>query len=214
MHISTAHKLAGDVCWKGLLKRVKEGDAEALVELAVRIPAGCGSEYSLDAGVEFIDHLVRPDESTFTNILPMAPSEQLFRHLYRSVFNANAVVERGLHCQTAFRIAEEVLDLGRLNRQNVRGGARFRWFKVLWAVYDRYKQVLEKQELTPSRYACAAAYCSFKTMKGKQLKQCAGGCPPQLKPSYCSKECQRKDWVRQKAICVKTRVVDGSTLSQ
>ncbi|KAI0737301.1 hypothetical protein C8Q80DRAFT_1213512 [Daedaleopsis nitida] len=51
-------------------------------------------------------------------------------------------------------------------------------------------------------------------MKGKQLKQCAGGCPPQLKPSYCSKECQRKDWVRHKPICVKTRVVDGSTLSQ
>ncbi|KAI0737074.1 hypothetical protein C8Q80DRAFT_1213609 [Daedaleopsis nitida] len=42
-----------------------------------------------------------------------------------------------------------------------------------------------------------------RTMKGKQLKQCAGGCPPELKPSYCSKRCQRKDWDRHKAICVK-----------
>ncbi|KAJ7599451.1 hypothetical protein C8J56DRAFT_1158357 [Mycena floridula] len=36
---------------------------------------------------------------------------------------------------------------------------------------------------------------------GKRLRQCAGKCDADKKPSYCSKECQRADWRNHKEFC-------------
>ncbi|KAI0737302.1 hypothetical protein C8Q80DRAFT_1276497 [Daedaleopsis nitida] len=110
-----------------------------------------GSEYSLDAGVEFIDHLVHPDESTFTNIPPMAPSEQLFRRaLSLSASFHFGHYELGKHARTlhGYRIDSDLYRSvfnASAGCASVRGGgARFGRFEALWAAYGRYKQALEK----------------------------------------------------------------------
>ncbi|KAI0737298.1 hypothetical protein C8Q80DRAFT_327068 [Daedaleopsis nitida] len=73
------------------------------------------------------------------------------------------------------------------------GGERF---QALWTACDGYKRAKEKHRLMPTRYECAAPFCRFQTMKGRQLKRCAGGYPPELKSSYCSKACQPRDWAK------------------
>lgn len=44
------------------------------------------------------------------------------------------------------------------------------------------------QEIT----SCAAQGCNARGLRGSLLKECAGKCPVDLKPRYCSKKCQKE----------------------
>ncbi|TFK84507.1 hypothetical protein K466DRAFT_567188 [Polyporus arcularius HHB13444] len=50
-------------------------------------------------------------------------------------------------------------------------------------------------------HACAAEGCGVHVVHKQGLKACAGRCSPDVKPHYCSKDCQRKDWRRHKPFC-------------
>ena len=72
--------------------------------------------------------------------------------------------------------------------QDVHTGLRFREFKHLGKAYDNRQRILEKTGLTPAKYPCAAQSCAFRSLKACQ---CAGSrCAHEVKPSYCSKQCQ------------------------
>ncbi|KAI0737073.1 hypothetical protein C8Q80DRAFT_1125465 [Daedaleopsis nitida] len=219
-HITYAKYLDRDMCIGAVYDRAEDGDAEALVEIAVRLATGCGinvDHQSLESAIEHIDHLISPEKSPF-DTFPMAPSEDVLRRalsvsaslhswryhcskragtlhgfridadLYRAAAHANAAVDRGLRCMGAIRIAEDLLCLGKLHRQPVRGADRFGKFQAMWAAYDEYLRVQEKRAGASRRYMCAAEHCGVRAMKRSHLKQCAGGCSPESKPIYCSKE--------------------------
>ena len=44
----------------------------------------------------------------------------------------------------------------------------------------------------PNAYVCATPGCGIAANQKKALMRCAGRCPMERKPHYCSKECQRK----------------------
>jgi hypothetical protein len=44
---------------------------------------------------------------------------------------------------------------------------------------------------SPSLYQCAAERCGIDVTKKSGLSQGAGPCLPDIKPSYCSKDCQK-----------------------
>ena len=56
----------------------------------------------------------------------------------------------------------------------------------------RQKAQERKADRRPNEYICAALGCGIGASQRAGLRACAGGCPKELKPSYCSKECQRK----------------------
>ncbi|KAH9925752.1 uncharacterized protein B0H18DRAFT_365820 [Fomitopsis serialis] len=68
-------------------------------------------------------------------------------------------------------------------------------------VYAEERKRQRKIDKHPNAYVCAAEGCGLRGARKAVLRACGGRCPPDLKPSYCSPECQRKDWPNHKAIC-------------
>ncbi len=79
----------------------------------------------------------------------------------------------------------------------LRGARRLR---ALWAVVEQRVEELyaakrasqRKIGRRPEAYACALEGCGVRSEQRAGLRSCKGNCPPDLKPRYCSKECQAK----------------------
>lgn len=77
---------------------------------------------------------------------------------------------------------------------------RFEQLTDLWRVSDRRAVEVQmrrearedKVSKAPNAYVCATAGCGIEATRKSTLQQCAGKCRKEGKPSYCSKDCQRK----------------------
>ncbi|KAH8102279.1 hypothetical protein BXZ70DRAFT_1076798, partial [Cristinia sonorae] len=69
----------------------------------------------------------------------------------------------------------------------------------------------EKIEKAPNAYICAAPGCGIEGTRKSALLRCSGKCPMDIKPSYCSKECQRAHWKTHKPACKPSAAVDSAT---
>ncbi|RDX47159.1 hypothetical protein OH76DRAFT_1406312 [Lentinus brumalis] len=111
-------------------------------------------------------------------------------------------------------VSEVVLEIGFAFKQyaeqaGIQDVRRMRQFSALWRVVKaREDEIIEmerrsraKQGKTMSLSDCAAEGCLVKGVPPSTLRRCKGRCPPDLKPCYCSKACQKKDWPAHKAIC-------------
>ena len=97
---------------------------------------------------------------------------------------------------TAREIGEGLgVDFGQVVRRAKR-------YRPLWrAVEDRLNELyaearaaldLTAAERNPGEYVCGAEGCSTRSKSSASLKACSGKCPLDLKPRYCSKQCQVK----------------------
>ncbi|TBU39315.1 hypothetical protein BD309DRAFT_872545 [Dichomitus squalens] len=59
-------------------------------------------------------------------------------------------------------------------------------------LYAEARQALQSAERDPSEYICSAEGCSTWSASRASLRLCSGKCPQDLKPRYCSKQCQVK----------------------
>ena len=72
-------------------------------------------------------------------------------------------------------------------------------FELIFAAVEKRNKDLDRREshhetkvmATPNAYQCAAPGCGIEATKKSGLLRCAGKCPLEFKPSYCSKECQK-----------------------
>ncbi|KAI0316427.1 hypothetical protein OF83DRAFT_1126871 [Amylostereum chailletii] len=79
----------------------------------------------------------------------------------------------------------------------------------LWHFWERRQVAMEmmdrlheeKVRRAPNAYECARDGCGLRAGSQTMLKKCGGPCPPESKPHYCSKECQRMDWRVHKRDC-------------
>ena len=145
--------------------------------------------------------------------------------------HANESVKLGLVSRAVLTVGLTLRDLGESFGVDVSkmpdGAKRFRplWREVARCVEDIYKEEREMRRVSEGdagggEFACAAEGCDVRREQKSALRSCAGKCPPDLKPSYCSKECQKKvrivalcsssatsltsfdqDWPRHKPIC-------------
>ncbi|KAI0703946.1 hypothetical protein C8Q76DRAFT_753031 [Earliella scabrosa] len=73
---------------------------------------------------------------------------------------------------------------------------------------QRYEHHREKVASNTQAYVCAAEGCGLRGLKKRAMKACSGPCSVDIKPHYCSKECQRKDWPRHKMFCHSQTLAD------
>ncbi|RDX43186.1 hypothetical protein OH76DRAFT_1488077 [Lentinus brumalis] len=73
-------------------------------------------------------------------------------------------------------------------------------FRPLWdALKKRETEIVAKERRrrakvakNPGAYICAAEGCNVEGLHKAALRACGGGCSADLKPHYCSKECQKR----------------------
>ncbi|KAH9925753.1 uncharacterized protein B0H18DRAFT_1119257 [Fomitopsis serialis] len=124
--------------------------------------------------------------------------------------HANESAKRGLISPAVLLVGFRVRNIGDALgadvEQTVKRGKRFRplWratARRLEEVYAEERKRQRKADKNPNEYVCAAEGCGIRGVKKAVLRACKGRCPPDIKPHYCSPECQRKDWPIHKAIC-------------
>ncbi|CAL1700572.1 unnamed protein product [Somion occarium] len=150
---------------------------------------------------------IEADEVQFNR--PKAPGDPILGNLYLAARYADASARRGFVSPAVLDIGFLVQGLSDQVRINLTQAPRFRVFQNLWRVCnDRQAEILEEERQrrrkaakAPNAYICAAEGCGITGEKKAVLRACAGKCPPDLKPHYCSKACQTKDWPRHKPIC-------------
>ena len=124
--------------------------------------------------------------------------------LYRAGLFADKCVALGLTTPAVVSIASAIERVGfRRKEDEMFPGhhpERFEKLTNLWAAADKRaaevnkretKQAL-KQESHPNAYICATEGCGIEATSKSGLMQCAGPCARDIKPAYCSKDCQRK----------------------
>ncbi|KAJ6464383.1 hypothetical protein C8R45DRAFT_840395 [Mycena sanguinolenta] len=130
-------------------------------------------------------------------------------HLYTATICADAAVSRGLTSSIALQIAALLRRSGTQFNLDVRNSPRYRVFRHLWRAMDSRDEEMAAEERkrnakvakAPNAYKCAAKGCGVERTSKTALQRCGGKCPPEIKPSYCSKECQKKDWPTHKKVC-------------
>ncbi|KAI0737308.1 hypothetical protein C8Q80DRAFT_327778 [Daedaleopsis nitida] len=74
--------------------------------------------------------------------------------------------------------------------------------EIYEAERERLQKSSERTSLADSDgFGCAAEGCAVRRAQRAALRSCAGKCPADLKPGYCSRQCQKKDWARHRFVC-------------
>ena len=118
--------------------------------------------------------------------------------LYTAIDHANESVRLGL-------LSHAALEVG----TGFRTYMRFEWDNIMddMPMYAPIRQALAKHDTCSlaeeerhrakvtndaQAYVCAAEGCGLAGLQKKALRACAGSCAADVKPHYCSKECQKK----------------------
>lgn len=123
--------------------------------------------------------------------------------VHRGAVLADVAAKLGFVAPIVLRIADVVERTGFRRPETCPPGhsaARFAELTDLWRVFDRRKAELEHRDgardakvlAMPNRFFCAAEGCGIEATHGSALFSCAGKCKQEWKPSYCSKDCQKK----------------------
>ncbi|EIW59919.1 uncharacterized protein TRAVEDRAFT_47217 [Trametes versicolor FP-101664 SS1] len=130
-------------------------------------------------------------------------------YLILAVQHANESARLGLVSPIVLKVGLTARETGANLGVDMAQMGRSRYMRHLWRavtarleeIYDEERKKQKKVEDNPDGYACAAEGCGIRSEERAALRACAGRCPRDLKPHYCSKECQTKDWSRHKAVC-------------
>nr|VWO96276.1 N/A [Ganoderma boninense] len=115
----------------------------------------------------------------------------------------------GMVSPVVLYVARWLTQIGERDGVNVRETERYKVYPHLWQAWDvRVAEMDEERRKreaklgrAPTAYVCAAQGCGITAKQKKGLMKCAGKCPIERKPHYCSKNCQRKDWKSHKRYC-------------
>ncbi|TCD68864.1 hypothetical protein EIP91_009578 [Steccherinum ochraceum] len=136
---------------------------------------------------------------------------QFVDYFYTAAMMANEAASLGL-------VSSAVLQPGLVLHKQLKSGhfdvleppsLRFNALEFLWEAVEKQNKEAEKNEQkrdekaanAPDQYFCAAEGCGIRATRKSGLLRCAGKCLSGVKPSYCSKDCQKADWKRHKPAC-------------
>jgi hypothetical protein len=140
--------------------------------------------------------------SAFLERSNMGPGAVQIDHLYRAGKLADMAASLGFVSPSMLGIAARIEDAGFRRQADCRfvvDITRYAELDFLWNAFDAHRARIglndrqrdSKAAIAPNLYQCAAEGCGIKATSKSGLSQCSGPCSAAVKPSYCSKECQR-----------------------
>ena len=132
----------------------------------------------------------------------MGPNAVQIDHLYRAGKLADMAASLGYVSPNILGVAGRIEELGCRNQADCKFNTdttRYQQLEFLWRAYDTYRAKRNSKERqrdvkvanAPNSYRCAAEGCGIEATSKSGLSRCSGPCTPDVKPSYCCKECQR-----------------------
>lgn len=123
-----------------------------------------------------------------------------FTNFSNALEHANESAKLGLVSPAVLTTGFLLRDFGDAAGIDMSQMTRSRRFGPLWKTVTRRLDELYAEERikqrkiakNPVAYVCAAEGCGIRAEERAALRKCAGRCPPDLKPHYCSPECQKK----------------------
>ena len=121
-----------------------------------------------------------------------------FMHAAAAYSDASAAL--GMVSPVVLYVARWLTQIGERDGVNVRETERYKVYPYLWSAWDVRVAEMEEEKRkreaklgrAPTAYVCAAQGCGITAKQKKGLMKCAGKCPMERKPHYCSKNCQCK----------------------
>ncbi|KAI0641064.1 hypothetical protein C8Q79DRAFT_1107076 [Trametes meyenii] len=140
-------------------------------------------------------------------------------YLYVSAMYADAAAALGLVTPAVLGMGEYLTRIGGRDGMDLRKSGRYARLGNMWRVFEvrvcKWKEEQHKRAVkiakAPNAYTCAAPGCGICAKQKKGLMRCAGRCPVARKPHYCSKECQKKDWMAHKSFCKPDEELGGAS---
>ncbi|KAI0364551.1 hypothetical protein BV20DRAFT_1029529 [Pilatotrama ljubarskyi] len=129
--------------------------------------------------------------------------------MYNAAYALNVCVQRGFVPPMALHVAGWLATTKARFGVDVRQLKRFAALRSLWRAHNDYLRHIQHQDdlwhakaaKAPHVYRCANDGCDIRATHKGALKQCAGDCPPERKPHYCSRYCQRRHWTIHREFC-------------
>lgn len=120
--------------------------------------------------------------------------------LQNAVRYADLCASAGFYPPVIIRIASWFMTLRARHGADLRYMGVYAQHKPLWDAYDGYRarrlaaeqKRLDKVTRAPNQYRCAADGCGVQAAHKHALRRCAGPCPSDCKPHYCSTDCQQR----------------------
>ncbi|KAI0701120.1 hypothetical protein C8T65DRAFT_579793 [Cerioporus squamosus] len=155
---------------------------------------------------------IQADEQRFSRpqTVRLGVGQSPLEYFMLAADHANESVKLGLVSPVVLLVGMKIREFGEIFRVDVEQTVqRAKRFRPLWRAVSRRVDEIHAEERRrqgkvdrrPNQYVCAAEGCGIEGEKKAVLRACGGRCPPDLKPHYCSSDCQKKDWARHKAIC-------------
>ena len=145
---------------------------------------------------------IQADERRFSRpeTMRLGVGQPPLSSLALAAHHANESVKRGLVSPIVLVVGFKMRDLGEALGVNLDQMSRAKKFRPLWRVISRRVDELYAEErrrqsradARPNQYVCAAEGCGIRGEQRGALKACGGRCPSDIKPSYCSKERQKR----------------------
>lgn len=123
-----------------------------------------------------------------------------FANFVAALHHANESAKLEHVSPAVLRLELMMRDIGSSLGVDLTQTVRSRRFRPVWRalngrleeIYAEERKRLKKTGRAPNAYACAAEECGVRAEGRAALRACAGMCPPDLKPHYCSKGCQKQ----------------------